>query len=225
MPPPITSTAAVSTPGHHNVAEFPLPPEHHTGAETRIATGDKSGFEGEAALLATPKPPISSHDAAKESNLPSRGLPGPASFEGRICRAFPVSTGILDPLRSPEMGSFLRSWRQISRRSLGGLGALLLGLRIEDEDIRDALRYVAEAVRERELPFRRRLAGSRSPSSHPLGSACEGGMGVVVMRVAQANAAARSVVRVPVWSARKRSPATPATEVVGAFETSPENVL
>src|SRR5437016_857134 len=25
--------------------------------------------------------PVSSHDAAKESNLPSRGLPGPASFE------------------------------------------------------------------------------------------------------------------------------------------------
>ncbi len=27
------------------------------------------------------KTPDSSHDAAKESNLPSRGLPGPASFE------------------------------------------------------------------------------------------------------------------------------------------------
>ena len=26
------------------------------------------------------------HDAAKESNLPSRGLPGPASFEGRVGR-------------------------------------------------------------------------------------------------------------------------------------------
>ena len=29
------------------------------------------------------KPAISSHDAAKESNLPSRWLPGPASFEER----------------------------------------------------------------------------------------------------------------------------------------------
>src|SRR5579864_7684920 len=39
-----------------------------------------------------PKPPISSHDAAKESNLPSRGLPGPASFEdwmGHQARAAP----------------------------------------------------------------------------------------------------------------------------------------
>jgi len=36
--------------------------------------------------------PISSHDAAKESNLPSRGLPGPASFEdwmGHQARAAP----------------------------------------------------------------------------------------------------------------------------------------
>jgi hypothetical protein len=35
---------------------------------------------------------ISSHDAAKESNLPSRGLPGPASFEdwmGHQARAAP----------------------------------------------------------------------------------------------------------------------------------------
>jgi hypothetical protein len=33
------------------------------------------------ALVEGRKPLISSHDAAKESNLPSRGLPGPASFE------------------------------------------------------------------------------------------------------------------------------------------------
>jgi hypothetical protein len=36
------------------------------------------------------KPRISSHDAAKESNLPSRGLPGPASFEGRVLPGFSV---------------------------------------------------------------------------------------------------------------------------------------
>ena len=39
-----------------------------------------------------PKTRISSHDAAKESNLPSRGLPGPASFEdwmGHQARAAP----------------------------------------------------------------------------------------------------------------------------------------
>ena len=36
---------------------------------------------------------ISTNDAAKESNLPSRGLPGPASFEdwmGHQARAAPV---------------------------------------------------------------------------------------------------------------------------------------
>ena len=39
------------------------------------------------------KPLIRSHDAAKESNLPSRGLPGPASFEDRMghqARAAPL---------------------------------------------------------------------------------------------------------------------------------------
>src|SRR5581483_7047038 len=43
--------------------------------------------------LEVQKPPISSHDAAKESNLPSRGLPGPASFEdwmGHQARAAPA---------------------------------------------------------------------------------------------------------------------------------------
>jgi hypothetical protein len=40
------------------------------------------------------KPRISGYDAAKESNLPSRGLPGPASFEdwmGHQARAAPPS--------------------------------------------------------------------------------------------------------------------------------------
>jgi hypothetical protein len=35
----------------------------------------------------TEKTCISSDDAAKESNLPSRGLPGPASFEGLRLKA------------------------------------------------------------------------------------------------------------------------------------------
>ncbi len=34
---------------------------------------------------------------------------------------------------------------------------------LEDEDIREALRYAAEAVRERELPLRRGACGSFSP--------------------------------------------------------------
>ena len=37
------------------------------------------------------KPPISSHDAAKESNLPSRGLPGPAGFEDRMGHQAPAA--------------------------------------------------------------------------------------------------------------------------------------
>jgi len=47
--------------------------------------------------------PISSHDAAKESNLPSRGLPGPASFEdwmGHQARAAPRL--MLRALRVPD---------------------------------------------------------------------------------------------------------------------------
>jgi hypothetical protein len=39
---------------------------------------------------AAQKPRISRDDAAKESNLPSRGLPGPASFEVPVLQGFYV---------------------------------------------------------------------------------------------------------------------------------------
>src|SRR5205807_3164551 len=39
--------------------------------------------------------PISSYDAAKESNLPSRGLPGPASFEDWIGHQARAAPGVM----------------------------------------------------------------------------------------------------------------------------------
>ncbi len=49
------------------------------------------------------KEPVSRDDAAKESNLPSRGLPGPASFEdwmGHQARAAPRRMVVLDLVRA-----------------------------------------------------------------------------------------------------------------------------
>jgi len=38
---------------------------------------------------------------------------------------------------------------------------------LEAEDVREAIRYAAEAVRERELPLVRPVEGSRFPSTTP----------------------------------------------------------
>jgi hypothetical protein len=54
---------------------------------------NRVGFFYTSARLSIQKRPICRHDAAKESNLPSRGLPGPASFEdwmGHQARAAPA---------------------------------------------------------------------------------------------------------------------------------------
>src|ERR1700733_608632 len=53
--------------------------------------------------MSAPAQGRSDHDAAKESNLPSRGLPGPASFEdwmGHQARAAPRPI-LVDPSASP----------------------------------------------------------------------------------------------------------------------------
>ena len=42
-----------------------------------------------------PRPPIPSYDAAKESNLPSGGLPRPASFEDRMSHQAPAAPRLM----------------------------------------------------------------------------------------------------------------------------------
>jgi uncharacterized protein (DUF433 family) len=156
---------------------------------------------------------MTTDDAAKESNLPSRGLPGPASFEERpepgkspgyaqfsallsswrrlelpssghgsghaFCGWVPQATGSLAHRLDREYAHEAMEFTRITTKpdQMGGVPCIR-GLRIpvatvvgmvadgmseqeilgaypdlEAEDIREALRYAAEAVRERELPL------------------------------------------------------------------------
>jgi hypothetical protein len=62
------------------------------GSSARRACASTSSSHTSARRFVTP---ISSHDAAKESNLPSEGLPRPAGFEVPALQGFCVSYGRL----------------------------------------------------------------------------------------------------------------------------------
>jgi hypothetical protein len=65
---------------------------------------------------------LAHHDAAKESNLPSRGLPGPASFEGRTLDSKSLWLRRFSPVDFVPSDSFLPSSGQSSGQSFGALG-------------------------------------------------------------------------------------------------------